>query len=421
MNRFVCLLLLLGVSSAFANENWPQFRGARGDGESSSRNLPVKWSEDSNVTWKTPIHGRGWCSPVIWGNQVWLTTATPDGKELSGICVDKESGKVLFDKKLFHVEEPQFAHKFNSYASPSPVIEEGFVYLTFGSPGTACIDTRTFETVWTRRDLECDHWRGSGSSPILFKDLLIMHFDGADVQYVVALNKKTGKTVWKTKRSVEWDDIEPDGSIKGDGDLRKAYATPQIIWVNKTPVLVSIAAKATYGYDAGTGKEIWRVEEKTSHSGSTRPVVDKDRIYLSTGFPRGQLWALPRDLKGTITAENAVWTEKRGVPKKPSMILVGGTLYMVDDGGIGTCRDAATGEEIWKERIGGNFSASPVYGEGRIYFCNEAGETSVVEASREFKVLSVNKLEDGFMASPAISGSSLFLRSTTHLYRIDSK
>lgn len=421
MNRIFCLLLLGGVLCASASENWPQFRGQRGDGESPSKSTPIKWSETENVSWKTEIHGRAWSSPVIWDNQVWMTTATEDGKQLFGICIDKDSGKKIYDKKLFDVEAPQFAHKFNSYASPSPVIEEGRVYLTFGSPGTACIDTKTFRTLWTRRDLECDHFRGAGSSPIIFKNLIIMHYDGADHQYVVALDKESGKTVWKTDRSFKWNDIEPDGSVKGEGDLRKAFATPHVIWQDKKPVVVSIAAKATYGYNARTGKELWRIEELFNHSGSTRPVVDKERIYITTGFPRGQLWALPRAMSGTMRTEDTIWSEKRGVPKKPSMILVDGNLYMVDDGGIGTCRDAKTGEEIWKERIGGNFSASPVYAGGKIYFCNEAGETTVVAASREFTVLGKNSLDDGFMSSPAISDNALYLRTKSHFYRIDNK
>src|SRR5580765_5588403 len=253
---------LLAALLAFGQ--WPQFRGPDGNGVSSATGLPITWSETQNVRWKTEIHGRAWSSPVILGRQLWLTTATPDGKQLFAMALDKETGKILFDLKLFDVPNPQFAHSFNSYASPTPVIETGRVYVTFGSPGTAAIDTATGKVIWERRDLECNHFRGAGSSPVVFRNLLFMHFDGSDVQYVVALDKDTGKTVWQTKRSVNFQDLEPDGRVKADGDFRKAFSTPTIVMVGNEPVFVSLGSKAAYGYDPLTGKELWRIEEPTS-------------------------------------------------------------------------------------------------------------------------------------------------------------
>ncbi|MGV3532462.1 MAG: PQQ-binding-like beta-propeller repeat protein, partial [Chthoniobacteraceae bacterium] len=182
----VCLL-----HPVLAADHWPQFRGPTGDGHSDSTGLPVKFSDTEKVKWKTAIHGRGWSSPVVLGDQVWITTATEDGTKLSVLCLDRESGKIIHDKVLFEVANPQFAHKFNSYASPTPVIEGGRVYITFGSPGTACLDTKTGEVIWERTDFVCNHFRGAGSSPILWEDLLIMNFDGSDLQYVAALDKKT--------------------------------------------------------------------------------------------------------------------------------------------------------------------------------------------------------------------------------------
>ena len=185
MRPIAFIVLWLSMASVFAEAQWPQFRGPTGEGLAEGK-LPLEWSEDQNVRWKSPIHGRAWSSPVVLGNQVWITTATEEGDELFAVCVDLESGQVVHDLKLFEVAAPQFAHKFNSYGSPSPVIEEGRVYITFGSPGTACLDTQTGKVLWERRDLECNHFRGAGSSPILYKDLLIMHYDGSDFQYVVA-------------------------------------------------------------------------------------------------------------------------------------------------------------------------------------------------------------------------------------------
>ena len=241
---------------------WPQFRGPEGTGHTASTGLPLTWAEGKNVVWKTAVHGRAWSSPVILGNQVWMTTATPDGRELFAVALDRDSGKIVFDLKLFDVATPQYAHPFNTYASPTPVIEPGRVYVTFGSPGTAAIDTKTGKVIWERRDFECNHFRGAGSSPILFGDLLLMHFDGSDHQFVVALDKRTGKTVWRTPRSIDFQDLGPDGKPKADGDFRKGFATPQIVMVEGRQVMVSVGSKAVYGYDPLTGKELWRVIER---------------------------------------------------------------------------------------------------------------------------------------------------------------
>lgn len=399
---------------------WPQFRGPDGTGVSKNTGLPIAWSETQNVRWKTAIHGRAWSSPVVLGNQVWVSTATPDGKQLSALALAKDTGKILFDLKLFDVAVPQFAHAFNTYASPTPVIEPGRIYVTFGSPGTAAVDTATGKVVWERRDLECNHFRGAGSSPILFRDLLIMHYDGSDVQYVAALDKRTGKTVWKTDRSVDFADLDPNGKPKADGDFRKAYATPHIVMAGNTPVLVSLGSKAAYGYDPLTGKELWRVEEKGNFSSSTRPVAGHGLVYFPTGFNTAQILAVRPDGKGDVTSTHVVWKFGRGVPNKPSLLLLGDAIYMINDGGIVTSVDAKTGQEIWRSRLLGSYSASPVAADGRIYFFSEDGKATVIEAGREFKVLSENTLESGFMASPAIDGRAFYLRTKTHLYRIEN-
>lgn len=415
MIKLSALLVIL----AFAQ--WPQFRGPDGNGVSTATGLPVTWSETQNVLWKTPIHGRAWSSPVILGRQVWVTTATPDGKQLSALAVDKDTGRILFDLKLFDVANPQFAHSFNSYASPTPVVETGRVYVTFGSPGTAAIDTATGKVLWERRDLECNHFRGAGSSPVVFRNLLLMHFDGSDVQYVVALDKTNGKTVWQTKRSVDYQDLEPNGKIKADGDFRKAFATPQIVMVGNEPVFVSLGSKAAYGYDPMTGKELWRIEEPTSFSSSSRPVAGHGLVFYATGWNTGQVLAVKPDGRGDVTSSHVAWRATRGAPKKPSMLLLGDLLMMINDSGIITCLDAKTGGEVWTARLTDSYSASPIAADGRVYFFSEDGKATVIEAGRAFKVLAENSLDDGFMASPAVDGKALYLRTRTHLYRIENK
>jgi outer membrane protein assembly factor BamB len=315
------------------------------------------------------------------------------------------------------VAKPQFAHPFNSYASPTPVAEPGRVYVTFGSPGTAALDARSGKVLWERRDLECNHFRGAGSSPILFENLLIMHFDGSDQQYLVGLDKRSGKTVWKTERSIDFQDLGPDGKPQADGDFRKAFSTPQIMTHDGAPLLVSIGSKATYGYDPRTGKELWRLEERSSHSGSTRPVLGHGLIFYPTGFPTGQLFAVRLADKGGAPPEVA-WKVTRGVPNKPSVLLIDDLIFMVNDTGIVSCVEAKTGASVWTSRIAGTYSASPISAAGRIYFFNEDGKTTVIEAGRTFKVLSENLLDEGFMASPAIVGDALILRTRTHLYRV---
>ncbi len=426
-----CLIL---ASAALGAENWPQFRGPDGDGHSDAKGLPLTWSETSHVKWKTAIHDRAWSSPVIWGGQIWMTTATEDGTKLFAVCVDRETGKIIHDLKIFEVANPQFAHKFNTYGSPTPVAEAGRVYVTFGSPGTACLDTQTGEVVWQRRDFVCNHFRGAGSSPIVFRDLLIMNFDGSDHQFIVALDKKTGKTVWRKERSVDYKDLGPDGKPQIDGDLRKAFSTPHVAMFEGRPVLISQGAKAHYGYDPMTGEEFWRVEERSCHSASARPVAGQGLVFLETGFSRGILLAVdpgklggsgPRvidaseEAKGSPDQLHLVWKTMRNVPNKPSVLLVDNLIFMIDDGGIASCLEAKTGVEVWRERVGGNYSASPAWAENRIYFFNEEGKTTVIDASREFKKLAENKLDDGFMASPAIAGRALYLRSKKNLYRIE--
>ena len=423
IRRMVFLFsLLLGMSLGSevpGADDWPQFRGPEGNGQSPVKGLPLRWSEFSHVTWKTPIHDRGWSSPVVQDGQIWVTTATEDGRQLYAVSVDLATGKLRHDLKLFDVADPQFCHKFNSYASPTPVLEAGRVYVTFGSPGTACLDARTGKVLWERRDFVCNHFRGAGSSPILFENQLIMNFDGSDHQFVVALDKNTGRTVWKTDRSVDYQDLTPAGKPEAEGDFRKAFSTPHIAWIDGEPRLLSVGAKAAYAYDPRTGKELWQVVERAQHSASTRPVYGEGLVLYPTGFSQGQLYAVRPGGRGDVTPSHVAWKVRRSVPNKPSLLLADGFVYMIDDGGIASCLDAATGDVIWNERVGGNYSASPLYADGRIYVFSEEGKSTVLRAGKEFEVLAENSLEGGFMASPAVSGKALILRTRTHLYRIE--
>lgn len=422
--------MFASVAGLIAQEtNWPQFRGPRGDGTTLATALPLTWSETNHIRWQTPIPGRAWSSPVIWGDQLWLSTATTNGHELSALCVDVATGRIVREEKLFTIEKPQYAHPFNTYASPTPVIEDGRLYVTFGSPGTTCLDTRTGQVRWDRRDFVCNHYRGAGSSPILYRDLFIVNFDGTDHQFVVALDKLTGQTVWRTERSVDYQDLGPDGKPETEGDFRKAFATCHVADLDGVPTLLSQCSKALYAYDPLTGHERWRVEERSNYSGSTRPVVGLGLVFVPSGWSSGQLLAIrpgqPGELVDAATEPPAgtqlrvVWKTRSHVPKKPSLLLLGDLLFGVDDNGTVTCWEAKTGTVVWSEHLGGNYSASPLAAGDRIYLFSEDGKTTVITAGREFKKLAENQLGDGFMASPAVSGKALFLRSHTRLYRIE--
>lgn len=404
-------------ASALAGEHWPEFRGAGGTGISDAKGLPLRWSETENIRWKTPIHDKGWSSPVVWDRQVWLTTAPADGKQLYALCVDRDSGKIVHDLKIFDVEKPQSmgdAQTYNSYASPTPTIEAGRVFVHFGSAGTACLDSATGKPIWTRRDLECNHFRGAGSSPILFEDLLILTFDGFDQQYVVALDKATGKTRWKQPRAINYG--------TDNGDLKKAYSTPTVLTIDGKPQLVSPSAGATIAYEPSTGRELWKVHHGGMNA-AARPQRAAGLIFVcpaDAGPTR--LVAVRTGGAGDITSSHVAWKQNRGVPNRSSPVVLDDLLYMVSDKvGVASCLDAKTGNTIWQQRLEGEFVASPVCAEGRLYCFNRDGAAFVVATGREAKVLARNQLDDGCMASPAIAGKALFVRTRTHLYRIEEK
>jgi outer membrane protein assembly factor BamB len=435
MSRQVVLAFVVGIialcNEAFAD--WPQFRGPFGNGHvtvddaSESLGLPTTWSETQNVRWKTAIHDRGWSSPVILGGQIWMTAATEDGHDFYAVCVDEASGKILYDLKLFHCDAPEpLGNNTNSYATPTPVIESGRIYVHFGTYGTACLETSTGKVLWQRDDLPCRHYRGPSSSVVMFENLVILTLDGVDQQYVTALDKETGKTVWRTDRKVEWNDQDVTG--KGaeeakrlmDGDHRKAHSTPLVI---KTPAgqmqLVSGGAKAAFGYEPRTGSELWRIEFD-DFSVAPRPIYHNGVVYLVTGNTHPELWAIRPDASGNLTeSPNILWRLKSRVAHTASPIFVDGLIYMASDEGIINCIDATSGSSVWQKRVGGSFAASPIYSDGHIFFCDRDGQSTVIQPGRKFEQVAANTLDEGLMASPAVDGHALYLRTKTHLYRIE--
>lgn len=435
-----CYLWVVPWSLLFLAESradWPEFRGPTGQGHSNATGLPLSWSENQNIVWKTPLPGRGWSSPVERDGRIWVTTAIdtpataeqkekklaeapdPNGLEVVGsvsmraVCVDFVSGRVLHDIEVFRVESPDPVHSQNSFASPTPVLNDGRVFVHFGTYGSACLDDESGEIVWTNRELTCDHQNGPGSSPIVWRNLFIVHFDGIDVQYVAALDKHTGKLAWRANRSGKLHEREP---------FRKAYCTPLVIEHEGRPLLLSPGADWIYGYDPATGEERWRVHYgKLGFSNVPRPVVGHGMVYISTSFVSPSMLAVRYDGSGDVSGTHLVWRNDRQAPRMPSPLLVADELYVVSDQGVATCLDARTGEEQWAKRLGGNFSASPLYADGRLYFSNREGRTFVIAPGRRFKQLAENVLEGGFYASPAVVNEALVLRTDQALYRIENR
>lgn len=427
----VCSCSKQSSHAASPSQNWPQWRGPDGQGRANVQALPTQWSEKDNIAWKTITPGRGWSSPVVWGGKVWITTAveTPAKPEdierrlkantgdqpltvlesvsLRAVCLDAVTGKIEKDIEVINQREPQWVHQLNSYASPSPVIEEGRLYAHFGSFGTACVDTASGAVLWANRDIRIMHENGPGSTPVVWGDLLIFHCDGSDQQFVAALDKKTGKEAWRTTRS---------GEMRENPQMKKAYGTPLVVDMNGTPTLVSNGADWVYGYDPATGKELWKLAYgQLGFSMSVKPVAGDGMIFFSTCYSRPEVFCLKY---AGSPAPEIVWHDSKNGPNMASPVLADGLLYFVSEGGILSCVEAATGRALYRERLRGKFSASPILAAGNLYVSSREGVTFVVPAEKQFRILSENTLVGQIMASPAAVEGAIFLRTDKALYRI---
>ena len=402
------LWLTVGVSFVAAAD-WPQFRGPGGQGLAVDTKIPREWGEKKNVRWKTELPGRGHSSPVILGGQIWVTTASLKGDELGAVAIDQESGKILRSVVILKPDKLDEIHKKNTYASTTPVLEPGRLYAHFGTYGAAAIDTETGQVLWRNTNLAIDHQGGPGSSPVLYKNLLIVTCDGADHQYVAALDKETGKEVWRRDRSAPY---------RPDPVTHRAFATPLLIEVGGEPQLISPGADQLHAYHPETGAEIWHVRY-TGFSTVPCPAYDGERVYFCTGFFNPELWAVTPDGTGDVTSTKVVWKFKTGVPETPSPLVYEGHVYLVSDKGVGTCLEAATGKRVATFRLGGNYSASPIASGGYLYFCSEDGKVRVVEPGPKPRVAENNDLPGSIFASPAAIGNTLYLRTDKALYRIE--
>jgi outer membrane protein assembly factor BamB len=397
-------LLLLAPFGVAAQEDWPQFRGPDGQGHSTERGLPVEWSESQNVLWKTPVVGRGWSSPVVAADRVWLTTAIQNsgGLSLRALAFDAETGREVVNAEVFRYRNRNILNPKNSHASPTPVVEADRVYVHFGADGTAALNAVSGEILW-KAQFPYESQHGNGGSPVLYRDLLIFSCDGYFEGFVVALDKLTGKVRWKTHRQ---------------RPAAQAYTTPLTIRVGERDEIVSVGAYRAVAYDPETGKEIWTVTYDDGFSNVPRPVYGHGLVFIATGFQTPSLIAVRTDGTGDVTRTHIAWTMRRAAPFTPSPLLVDDDLYVVNDLGIVSCLDARTGAVQWQQRIGGNHSASPVFADGRIYFLSEEGVATVIAPGKQFRKLATNELDGAALASMAVARASIFIRTDGHLYRI---
>lgn len=332
------------------------------------------------------------------------------------VCVDRNSGRIIHDLHVFDAESPMVITLDNTYATPTPVIEPGRVYAHYGTYGTACLDTETGKVLWSRRDLNCDHEAGAGpaSSPTLVGDLLVFHVDGRDVQYIIALDKATGRSVWKTARSAGFDEK------KVPVHERKAYGMPALVPRGDAQQLISVGAKALYSYDPKTGVELWKV----SHRGWSifpRPVFGNGLVFVTIDRDRPELWAIRPDGSGDVSETHVVWKNTRRMPDRASPLLIGQLLFVMDRDGYLTCLEATSGEEIWQHRLEGKFSAAPICAGDRIYLFSEKGICTVIKPARAFENLATNPIgqDEQLLASPAVHGKAFYISTAMHLYRIE--
>lgn len=404
-------LVMMGIGSAFAGDRWPEFRGPTGQGHATSKGYPVRWSPTENVTWKTDLPGKGWSSPILDNGRIYLTSAVPltgedaEKHALRTLALDAMSGKVLWDVEVFRHPITKI-HRKNSHASPTPITDGRHVYVHFGTQGTACLDVDG-KILWKNGELKYSPVHGNGGSPVLVDNLLVLSCDGADAQFVVALDRGTGKIVWQKMR-----DAQPTRGF--------SFGTPLVIEANGQRQLISQGSERVAAYDPATGSELWRVTYN-GYSVVPRPVFGHGLVFVCTGYDTPKLLAIRPDGTGDVTKTHIEWSLDKGVSHNPSPLLVGDELYLVSDKGIAICLDAKTGKQHWQQRLDGEYSSSPVFADGKIYFQNEKGLGVVIEAGRTFNEVQRNDLKEDSLASYALGDGSLFIRTEQRLYRIDER
>ncbi|HSJ02178.1 MAG TPA: PQQ-binding-like beta-propeller repeat protein [Verrucomicrobium sp.] len=416
MRRTSCLAvaligLVVGSLPAAPTSDWPEFRGPTHQGSSTETGLPVKWSATENVTWKVDLPGRAWSSPVVAKGVIYLTNAVGskdstdphDTFSLRVVALQATDGKILWDQEVFVVDTPhtQGIHGKNSYASPTPIVEDDRIYAHFGHFGTACLDIAG-KIKWKTQQIVYSPVHGNGSCPVLVDGLLIYNADAASNPFIVALDKDNGNVRWKINR-------------QSSAKKTFSFSTPLVIEVNGQKQIITPGSNVVSALNPKDGSEIWRVEYE-GYSVVPRPVYWQGLVFLSTGYDKPTGLAIRPDGKGNVTDTHVVWKIEKGAPLTPSMLVIGEDLFSVADNGMVSCFEARTGKLFWQERVARQTSASPLYADGKIYIQDEQGNGFVIKAARNLEVLSTNPLGDKSLASYAVNGRQFLIRTQHTLF-----
>jgi len=414
---FALLLLTNSPDGVSAKDNWPQWRGPTGDSVTLSKNLPMKWSKTENVVWKASLPGWGTSTPAIWGDAIFLTTQEQD--RLLLVRLDRANGKISWQREVgtgtARYKGPLGFGRFHdehNLATPSPVTDGKHVWVHFGNGDLACYDFAG-KQIWslnlTKKFGPYSIWWGHGNSPVLFENLLIsvcMQDPKGGQSYVVAHDKLTGDEKWLVKRDT--------GAASEPAD---SYTTPIFYRHDGRTEMIVLGGNVLDAYDPATGKRLWHCNAFKGNRVIPGPTLVGDTVYSVQGM-KGPLFAIRAGGTGDVTAGNVRWKYTGATPDASSPVAANGLVFMATLTGAVICLDADTGRELWKERLGETFRATPLVAGDNIYFISKEGKTTVVKAAREFKVVAEAELGEDIIASPAVAGDNLYIRTKEHLYRI---
>lgn len=427
------MALQFGVVAAHA-QDWTGFRGPNGNGHIDNEGVPISWGGIfDRPVWQVPVPGQGHSSPIVLGDRIWMTSSeriamsdadvearlskypydqddfqTHGTVRLLAIELNANTGAILRRIDLFQHDHPAPIHASNSYASPTPVSDGRLIICHFGSLGTACIDASSGRVLW-QRTLHIEELTGPGGSPVIWKDLIAFSCDGMDSQFVVALDKWTGETRWKTDRPI----IDSD-----DGTKKRAFSTPILVESHGKTQLISNGAQWLVSYDPNSGAEWWRAKIGNGHACVPQPVFCDGIVYACTGYMRPELVAVKTDGSGDVTSTHIGWRYTKQVPEISSPIVIGNEIYFVSSMGVMSCVDRLKGELIWQQRIPGNYAASLSASGNRIYATSKEGITTVIQAGRKFEAISKNEQFGETWASLAVYQDRFLIRTDPVLFCI---
>ncbi|HKS37578.1 MAG TPA: PQQ-binding-like beta-propeller repeat protein [Verrucomicrobiae bacterium] len=399
--RLLLAALTVATPALLHAENWPTWRGPRGDGTSSEKNVPIHWSATSNSLWKAELPGIGHASPIIWGDRIFTVTALTDSQDRVLLCLDRQRGAILWKRTIIH-SPLERKHSLNSYASSTPVTDGQQVYTAFLDQNEMVVAAYDFagNRKWQVRPGPFASVHGFCSSPVLFGDKVIVNGDHDGDSYLVALDRETGKTLWKTPRQ----------------NKTRSYCAPLVRELGGRTQVVLSGDKSVASYDPNDGKLHWIIDGPTDQFVASPVYSPKvDLLFITGGYPDHHILAIKPDGRGNVTKTHIVWRTNKGVAYVPSPIIEGDYFLIVSDSGVAHCFEAATGKLFWQERMG-EHHASLVSANGLVYFLNDDGVTRVVKPGPDFQLIAQNEIGEKCFASPAISEGQLFLRGEQSLF-----